>query len=80
MKIHTAPAEVNNVELLRSEHNLSGMKRTKKINNDESELLTPMESEYIDAAVVSVSASSAAEPSRAKKFQCRKCFKCFALK
>ncbi|KAI9589992.1 hypothetical protein GQX74_008160 [Glossina fuscipes] len=30
--------------------------------------------------VVDVSASSAAEPSRAKRFKCRKCFKCFAIK
>ena len=30
--------------------------------------------------VFDVIATSAAEPSRAKKYQCRRCFKCFAIK
>lgn len=32
------------------------------------------------AHVVDLMTTSALEPSRAKKFQCRKCFKCFAIK
>ncbi|XP_065363298.1 zinc finger protein 91-like [Calliphora vicina] len=81
MKVHTATAEVDNaVELLQAEHEWSTMKRSKNSNNFGSDLLMPIDSECINAAVVNVSASSAAEPSRAKKFQCRKCFKCFALK
>lgn len=77
MKVHTASADVDNaVEYLSVKEEKSPQK-IKEISND---LLAPIDSECFNAAVVNVSASSAAEPSRAKKFQCRKCFKCFALK
>lgn len=78
MKVHTAGAEVNNVvERIKDEQ--EGC-LTPKVKQKEINFLVPTGSECVDAAVVDISASSAAEPSRAKKFQCRKCFKCFALK
>ncbi|XP_073831792.1 uncharacterized protein [Musca autumnalis] len=44
------------------------------------QLIVHTNDEYVNAAVTDTSASSASEPQRAKKFQCRICFKCFALK
>ncbi|XP_037816744.1 zinc finger protein 239-like [Lucilia sericata] len=81
MKVHTATAEVDNVvELLREEQEWSAVKKTRNVSVGRTDSIIPIDSECINAAVVNVSASSAAEPSRAKKFQCRTCFKCFALK
>lgn len=79
MKAHTASAETDNVQLIRDDQEGLLLKRPKNQNYTPI-LQMSLESDCLDAAVVNVSASSAAEPSRAKKFQCRKCFKCFALK
>uniref|UniRef100_A0A1I8M2W6 Uncharacterized protein n=1 Tax=Musca domestica TaxID=7370 RepID=A0A1I8M2W6_MUSDO len=43
-------------------------------------MIVQHDEEYINATVTDTSASSASEPGKAKKFQCRSCFKCFALK
>ncbi|KAM7347583.1 uncharacterized protein ACRADG_007134 isoform 2-T3 [Cochliomyia hominivorax] len=78
MKVHTAPPELDNiVEFLGHEQERTTLNKT-TIDSSISDLTN--DNECINAAVVNISASSAFVASRAKKFQCRKCFKCFALK
>ncbi|XP_075158031.1 uncharacterized protein LOC142231301 [Haematobia irritans] len=75
MKIHTTTTEKQTNESVADQRMFHSIATTSGSHGYDSH-----EQERFDAAVVNVSASSASEPQRAKKFQCRKCFKCFALK